>query len=58
LPQLWQGAANSAGAEAVPVIAANADSFLRNSVPLQPGQAGAGDELRTRTSNSLPQALH
>jgi len=39
-------------------MTATADSFLRNSLPLQAGHAGAGVELRTRTSNSFPQEAH
>lgn len=35
-----------------------AESFLFNSLPLQAGHAGAGEELRTSTSNSLPQEAH
>jgi hypothetical protein len=39
-------------------MAAGADIFLRNDVPLQPGHCGAVDELRTRSSNSFPHELH
>jgi hypothetical protein len=40
------------------VTAAKVDSFFVNSVPWQAGHAGAGAELRTSVSNSLPQPLH
>jgi hypothetical protein len=57
-PQLWQDAGSSAWADVVPVIAANAESFLRSSVPWQTGHAGTVDELRTRISNSFAQEAH
>jgi len=40
------------------MIAAGAESFLRNSVPLQAGHSGATEELRTSSSNSFPQEAH
>jgi hypothetical protein len=58
LPQLWQDAGSSAWADAVPVIAANVESFLRSSVPWQTGHSGSLDELRTRISNSFAQDAH
>jgi hypothetical protein len=58
LPQLWHEAGSSDCADAELAIMAKADSFLRNSVPLQPGHSGADDELRTSSSNSLPQEAH
>ena len=58
LPQPWHGAGISARADAAPVMVAKADNFLRNSVPLQSGHSGAGDEWRIRTSNSLAHAAH
>jgi len=58
LPQPWHDAGSSACADAEPEIMANADSFLRKSVPLQAGHSGADDELRSRSSNSLPQEVH
>ena len=58
LPQLWHDAGSSECADALTLIVAKADIFLRSWVPLQPGHSGAGDELRTRTSNSLPQEAH
>jgi hypothetical protein len=39
-------------------FAENVEIFFRRSVPWQAGHSGAGDEVRTSFSNSLPQALH
>ena len=39
-------------------IAENVDSFLFRSVLSHAGQAGAGAEVRTSFSNSLPQDAH
>jgi hypothetical protein len=38
--------------------AAKVESFLCRSVPWQVGHSDAGEELRTRVSNSLPQETH
>jgi hypothetical protein len=57
-PQLPQGPGSSLAADAVPLTAAKAESFLRKSVLLQAGHSGAGADARTSFSNSLPQAAH
>jgi hypothetical protein len=49
------GLGSSDAVAADPVTAAKAESFLFNSSPWQLGHLGAGEEPRTRISNSFPQ---
>jgi hypothetical protein len=56
LPQVWQALGQSAEAAAVPDRDAKADSFFLRSVPWHFGHSTAGEDPRTRVSNSLPQA--